>query len=1143
VSTTGLQGALGFWYAGSSAHLTYTVKTTWGAFGPYDIAPSIGAAGNPASPGGAQQYANLAGNSFFADPSTLNALIYNVSNNGIALSLAECLHYSYACQVLAPAIYAQTEAMPWGGPMQPQLYGFWPLGTPSTVTPGTSFTDMRQGGPEWMGTPAPAPSWVGSNYQGYSMGPQFSMIQTWAPPRQFALPAPALRVAKANLYGTRFSAGNIGDEVEDSALQLWYIGDAPASANSLQLISAFNSNGDAIAVYNENSVRGQIGGGDSEGHEQQRNKSYEAADVFQGTINTITALSTGTSPCTAPCTVLNTTQTQGWAGDLGVFLPVVDVTRAYSTGYITSIAGPAVTANSAANWDTQFGVSNAYGVLTQAISNASGGSTTLNTFPQTNVTVSITTTFGTWNTTLPVCISDSDTGLTWECDKITAESNTSLTFTVVTLPHNANITISQGGMAGMGLRMSIDCVGPGNLQGFPGDDIGGPFNTICPTYPVMYNTTGNVAHMISGVRSSFYTRGYSFMGTGGTVTATVAGGVVTACTASGGTGYSPYSDPNNGYMNAPPQLSYTVNAGGTPPVLALGPNGAGALGACTVVNPGASLTSVTVAVTPTNGYSVLPMARAQNVWNPTTGNVDGSSIALDAGGGLSQFQVGDTVEQEHGYAMTFTAAVNAMAHYEPGGSLNGEETNFGGQFGTNEYAKWMINNNQPNLYNSYPAGATPWILGKGLMGTPNGYTLSGSWLNDLYAFMPPYGTSGSVGVVSVGCLDDVNQVYNCSTWKEPYNMLTAQNSSAGGYDVLQYSIPLKSWTLTAGGTGGSGAGATGTMTLSPAEFSETAPGFNMSGFAYGLMSNLAPNSGNPAAGTWVPTNVTLSSGTGGPLGLPVTEIVGTAGWLLADNYSSEPLTANTTYSGGGFFYAASSQTIAFLVGAGGPFQYCAIGPEWDWCPISVNTGPTPGNTILLLKGINTGVSDTFYTAGVSVFLPGQSAGYYATGGTPVSVPAPNFSVPLAQNGSAMTPSSVSINGSTPAVTTINGGGTALPSTSDTTTTTGHVVTEQNTTGKYGDSGIAITSLAPLYTTAGITITSPHQVFFSGTLATGTLAITLSGSAVYTSTTSYFCSAGDSTTPANVVTVTYTSATAFTLTGTGTDAVRGTCTGN
>ena len=55
VSTTGLQGAFGFWYDSvTNPHVTWTVKTKYGNFGPYDIKGPIGSGGggggSPASP-------------------------------------------------------------------------------------------------------------------------------------------------------------------------------------------------------------------------------------------------------------------------------------------------------------------------------------------------------------------------------------------------------------------------------------------------------------------------------------------------------------------------------------------------------------------------------------------------------------------------------------------------------------------------------------------------------------------------------------------------------------------------------------------------------------------------------------------------------------------------------------------------------------------------------------------------------------------------------------------------------------------------------------------------------------------------------------------------------------------------------------
>jgi hypothetical protein len=85
-------------------------------------------------------------------------------------------------------------------------------------------------------------------------------------------------------------------------------------------------------------------------------------------------------------------------------------------------------------------------------------------------------------------------------------------------------------------------------------------------------------------------------------------------------------------------------------------------------------------------------------------------------------------------------------------------------------------------------------------------------------------------------------------------------------------------------------------------------------------------------------------------------------------------------------------------------------------------------------------------------------------------------------------------------------------------------------------------VTPLYSTGGTLQASPHLVNGSGSLSGGTLVVTLTGSAVFSSSSSYVCSPDDST-GINGIEVTYTSGSSFTLTGTGTDSVRYTCVGN
>ena len=235
-----------------------------------------------------------------------------------------------------------------------------------------------------------------------------------------------------------------------------------------------------------------------------------------------------------------------------------------------------------------------------------------------------------------------------------------------------------------------------------------------------------------------------------------------------------------------------------------------------MVNPGANLTSVSVNVTPYNPYTVFPMARAVNVWNPTTGAVDGSSIAVETGGAFSRFQTGDTIEQEHHYAMVFQGMLEHNFEYQTGGGIDSTWTSVvGGGFGSNNYGAWLMNTNQPTLYANYPAGATPWVAGQGMMGTPYGYTLSGSWRNGFWMKMPPYSTTSLTGALVVGCFDMTNNTNVCAKWTQPYNMLLAENANSGGYgeDVLQYSIPTTTWSLTAGATSFNGSSPYCTETL------------------------------------------------------------------------------------------------------------------------------------------------------------------------------------------------------------------------------------------------------------------------------------------------------------------------------------------
>lgn len=94
----------------------------------------------------------------------------------------------------------------------------------------------------------------------------------------------------------------------------------------------------------------------------------------------------------------------------------------------------------------------------------------------------------------------------------------------------------------------------------------------------------------------------------------------------------------------------------------------------------------------------------------------------------------------------------------------------------------------------------------------------------------------------------------------------------------------------------------------------------------------------------------------------------------------------------------------------------------------------------------------------------------------------------------------------------------------------------------GSAWVADRSTVPLYSTSGTLVSGPHMVTGSVALAAGTATVTLSGSAAYTSSTSYACTAND-TTAAAAVKVGQTSGTSITFTGTSTDTVQFMCAGS
>lgn len=89
----------------------------------------------------------------------------------------------------------------------------------------------------------------------------------------------------------------------------------------------------------------------------------------------------------------------------------------------------------------------------------------------------------------------------------------------------------------------------------------------------------------------------------------------------------------------------------------------------------------------------------------------------------------------------------------------------------------------------------------------------------------------------------------------------------------------------------------------------------------------------------------------------------------------------------------------------------------------------------------------------------------------------------------------------------------------------------------------LTTVPTTYNAAGTQQTGVHIVKDSGTLSGGTLVVTLTGSAAFTSSSTYSCAANDDTSGVTAITVVYTSGTSVTFNGTTSDAFRYVCVGN
>lgn len=724
-------------------------------------------------------------------------------NNGLINSLAQCASLPYACQIVEPALYALVEQQAFSGSAAGAIglkcvYGNCPgdngaLG-PLAAQPGAAVLDQRYGVPQWFFNNSPAYP-ARNTYTNAS--PAFVMNMTSFPQGWNSWAGSALFLQSAAFMGGRnsvngVSAPNLGDKTNQNTLNLssWKYTQTQNTGDLNQTLYCFG-NGDCVAreaiIYN---AGGPSAPGD-ESNESDRVFNLESTSVFDATVAGI-----NTNPGDGSLTISTTfTPSQTGNGSQGEDRPVIDLTQAWSTGYVSQIStsGGNVVYQcpaSVCGWSTQFGTTTQT-TLTSAIQNANPG--VANSFPMTNVTLQVVSSSG-FAIGAQACVFDYN----YECEQITGVSPGSITVATMRLPHPVNAWVTTGGATGYGIEMAADEVSPANLNGI--NVLNAPQATMRHVFPILTLTasggTDTLAllygyNYLPGSGMEAYTgRAYTRMGgSGGGVSLTIAGGAVTGCAISAA---------GSGYVSAanPPQVNITGSWTTAPAVYVSGVSG-GALTACTVSSGGSGVITASAIVKPTNAYAIYPMAKVWQVYNSAIGKVDGTLWTEPSSGA---FRNGDVIEQPHSFIQRHVFGNQGVGGFLP---AHQAEPNFlrlincyGVWQGNDACGDIVRNQSSGSLYSGWPA-ADPWVIGQSQLRTPFGHQLLGPHNSAIYMDTPPFGQMygfEASGVLAVGCGS-----IGCSAWTGGYNVFEGFNA-LGGADALHYNPAGSAWQLTAGST-------------------------------------------------------------------------------------------------------------------------------------------------------------------------------------------------------------------------------------------------------------------------------------------------------------------------------------------------------
>lgn len=685
-------------------------------------------------------------------------------NNGISLSMAECAILSYPCKVVAPVLYSRTESQPYGGFFQFVSSGI--SAGPKASDPIGGFLDERWGVPEWIFNSSQNIDTRHNASPGFIMNfvGQSSLTGT------FVDLAPVLQLT-ANYFAGGRTFG-VSDNMNAPGATLQYDAWTAIQGGGAWGVAA-NCYGGGDCLREGGDIVG-YGGPTPEVGEGIEGANHE---VTMGT-HVFTANVSGTPSVGGDGTTTLVTASQVNNGTQGEDRILTDVTSVYNTGYISAIVQGSnvdlsATCAGGCNWDSTFGLSTKT-TLSTAIVNPINGT---NSFPQSSVNMTVASSTG-FTVGHMACVYDYN----YECELISAiPDGTHITLATVRMPHVVGAYITTGGLAGYVIRFEADdCT---SANGCRGMQLAGHYsalfgNTLYYELPIMYSSTGDVAwifqggNSLPGVGGTYNGSAYSQMaGSGGTCSVTVSAGAIATVTVSGGTGY---------LGNDPPQLVLSGITYTTAPVLYV--NGSnGALSSAAIYNAGSGISGTpTCTVVTSNPYDIYDAAKVTQVWNPTTGKVDGSQIVTEPwpvtpsnGDGLQ--------EQPYYYEHTSADVIGGVGQYFPSLGDEGLAAYGGSLYGVyqgNDVALSWSSSTTPNLFSGSPG---PQILGYGQYLTPIFSNIKlPSRIYRNYAY-PPFAPNGNGGSNISGYNPAVDNITCGTQWKNPWWMQTFNGTQQNGW--------------------------------------------------------------------------------------------------------------------------------------------------------------------------------------------------------------------------------------------------------------------------------------------------------------------------------------------------------------------------